>query len=291
LTPTQARWLIVSFTSDWLFPPEQSEQLVQALLATDKKVTYSNVESTCGHDAFLLSDDLDRYGELVRAFLANLDGSESQLSPGESPQSHSSPASIFHTQRLDYDHILELIPPRTSVLDLGCGGGELLSLLERRGNRPLLGVELDEHAIVSCARRGLDVVHGDLNAGLGRFGDRQFDFVVLSHTLQTIRDVERIVADMLRVGRRCIVSFPNFAYHKLREMLYHEGKAPERGLLHYKWYNSPNIRFFSIADFDGFCDEHGITVHQRIALDTEAGKEVEDEPNLNADMAIFVLSR
>ncbi|MGC9455647.1 MAG: homoserine O-acetyltransferase MetX [Phycisphaerae bacterium] len=291
LSDTRAKWLIVSFTSDWLFPPEQSEQLVRALLANDKPVTYCDVESTCGHDAFLLADDLDRYGELVRAFLANLNGEKPRSSPADRLEVPASPKSIFHTRRLDYDHILELIPPQTSVLDLGCGGGELLSLLNRRGNRPLLGVELDEHAIVTCVRRGLNVVHGDLNAGLDRFRDRQFDFVVLSHTLQAIRDVEHVVTDMLRVGRRCIVSFPNFAYHKLRRMLYEDGKAPESGLLHYKWYNSPNIRFFSIADFDDFCAEHGINVHQRIALDTEAGAEVQDEPNANADMAIFVLSR
>lgn len=291
LSPSTARWLIVSYSSDWLFPPEQSEQLVRALLATDKRVTYCNVESSCGHDAFLLPDDLDRYGELVRAFLGQCNGESPDDSQQQPRKVHASPASIFHTQRVDYDHILELIPPQTSVLDLGCGGGELLSLLDRLGNRPLLGVEVDEHAIVGCVRRGLDVVHGDLNAGLDRFGDGQFDFVVLSHTLQAIRDVERIVADMLRVGRRCIVSFPNFAHHKLRDMLYRGGRAPESGLLHYKWYNSPNIRFFSIADFDDFCDEHGIAVHQRIALDTQAGVEVTDEPNVNADMAIFVLSR
>lgn len=98
--------------------------------------------------------------------------------------------------------------------------------------------------------------------------------------------------DMLRVGRQCIVSFPNFAYHKLRKMLYEQGKAPEApGVLHYRWFDTPNIRFFSIADFHGFCRHRKITVHRSVALDTEARQEVTDDPNLNADLAIFVISR
>ena len=127
---------------------------------------------------------------------------------------------------------------------------------------------------------------------MAAFGDGQFDWVVLSHTLQAVRDVERVVGDILRVGRRCVVSFPNFAYHRLRRMLAEDGRAPESpGILRYKWHNSPNIRFFTIADFEEFCAERGIRVHQRIALDTEEGKEVTDDPNRFADMAIFVLSR
>ena len=116
--------------------------------------------------------------------------------------------------------------------------------------------------------------------------------MVLSQTLQGIRDVERVVDNMLRVGKRCIVSFPNFAYHKLRDMLYHQGLAPEAaGLLHHTWYDSPNIRFFTIKDFESFCRDKGVTIHKRVCLDTEEGREVTDEPNLNADLAIFVLSR
>jgi homoserine O-acetyltransferase/O-succinyltransferase len=97
---------------------------------------------------------------------------------------------------------------------------------------------------------------------------------------------------MLRVGRTCIVSIPNFAYHRLRRMLAEEGRAPKAGgVLHYEWYNTPNIRFFSIADFEDFCRKKNIHVERRIALDSEAGAEVVDDPNLKADLAIFMLSR
>jgi homoserine O-acetyltransferase len=156
-----------------------------------------------------------------------------------------------------------------------------------------MGVELDESAVIDCVWRGLQVVQHDLNEGLALFADNQFDCVVLSQTLQSIMDVEGVISEMLRVGRRCVVSFPNFAYHKLRKML-QQGKAPEvRGLLRYKWYNSPNIRFLTIADFSEFCREKGIRIHRCAYMDTEEDRDIwpDEDPNLCADLAIFVLSR
>ena len=196
------------------------------------------------------------------------------------------------TARLDYDRIVELIPPRAGVLDLGCGSGRLLARLRQEDHRRLVGIELDEHKIVTCIQRGLDVIHADLNKGLLAFTDDQFDCVVLSQTLQAVYDVKSVVAEMLRVGRSCIVSFPNLAYRRLRHMLAEEGHAPRAsGWLREKWYNTPDIRFLSIADFEDFCAEEQIQIQRRIALDTEAGTEVFNDPNLNADLAIFVISR
>ncbi|MBS3733332.1 MAG: homoserine O-acetyltransferase [Phycisphaerae bacterium] len=284
--PCDARWLVVSFSSDWLFPPEQSRQIVDALAGTNKPVSYCNVESSCGHDALLLPHDVDMYGGLIRGFLANLDGLD------DADDGEHAPTGIFRKHRLDYDRMLELIPLSASVLDLGCGEGELLRLLTDRDCARVCGVDADQHAVRTCVGRGLDVIHADLNEGLPEFADRQFDYVVLSRTLQAVRDVERIVDEMLRVGRRCVVTFPNFAYHKLRRMLAEKGRAPQStGQLPHAWYETPNIRFFSIADFEQFCADKNITVQRRITLDTEAGREVNDEPNRNADLAIFVVSR
>lgn len=293
---SQCRWLIVSFSTDWLFPPFQSEEMVHALLATHKPVTYCEVASNAGHDAFLLSDDLDRYGELIRAFLHHL-ASPAQFGWRQTEKlaadAHS-PTSIFHGDRLDYNLITELIPQQAKVLDLGCGSGALLAKLKSRGHLHILGVELDEQAIVACARRGVDVIRADLNNGLPSISDQHFDYVVLSQTLQTVLDVEKILADCLRVGKRTIVSFPNFAYAPLRQFLSEQGRAPRtadnRGLLGHAWYNTPNLRFLSIADFEDFCREKQIRIEQLVALNTERGERITIDPNLNADLAIFVIT-
>lgn len=287
---TRARWLVVSFSSDWLFPPDQSRDIVNALIANNAPVSYCNVQSSCGHDAFLMPNDLPVYGEMTRAFL-------DQLAPVPNGRAAvkdeaQGPTSIFHQHRLDYERIAELVPAGASVLDLGCGSGTFLAGLREANHRRLVGVELDEQKILTGISRCLDVIQADLNKGLGVFGRGQFDCVVLSQTLQAVQDVEGVLTEMVRIGRTCIVSIPNFGYHRLRTMLAETGRAPKSaGVLHYEWYNTPNIRFFTIADFEDFCREKNIQVHRRIALDTEAKAEVFDHPNLNADLAIFVISR
>jgi len=283
------RWLVISYSSDWLFPPEQSREIVNALIANNAQVTYCNVQSACGHDAFLLPDDFASYGEMMRAFIDNLALTGSSIcAVKDGPHG---PTSIFHQHKLEYDRIIELLPKGASVLDLGCGSGALLARLKQSNHRRLVGVELDEQKILHCVSRGLDVVQADLNKGLSAFATGEFDCVILSQTLQAIYDVENVFTEMLRIGRTCIVSIPNFGYRSLRKMLAEEGRSPKSGVLHYEWYNTPNIRFFTIADFEAFCAEKKINVQRRITLDTEAGKEVFENANLNADLAIFVLSR
>ncbi len=285
------RWLIISFTSDWLFPPEQSREIVNALIAARIPATYCNVESACGHDAFLLPDDFPIYGEMVRAFLNNGVDGQAAREATTGDDTHR-PTSIFHQHRIDYDRIVELTPAGASVLDLGCGSGSLLARLKQGNHSHLMGVELDEREILTCVSRGLDVIQADLNKGLGAFATAEFDYVVLSQTLQAVYDVEGVLTEMLRVGSKCVVSIPNFGYRRLRDMLTKEGRAPKSGgVLHYEWYNTPNIRFFTIADFEDFCRAKNIQVHRRIALDTEARVEVFNDPNTNADLAIFVISR
>lgn len=294
LRPAACRWLVISYTSDWLFPPFQSQQIVDALVANGRPVSYCNVESPCGHDAFLLPNELASYGALIEGFLDNLYGTDSsgRAASDRQPAAHK-PTSIFHNpQRLDYDSIQDLIPAGASVLDLGCGTGGLLSQLRQRGHRQLIGIELDESAVVACVRRGLDVLQADLNDGLSIFADGQFDVVALSQTLQTIIDVRRVIREMLRVGRRAIVSFPNLGYHKLRRQLADEGRAPLVSLGGgSRWYDTLNVRFLTIADFDEFCRDEGLHIQDRVFLDTEAHRRVTEDPNLNADLAIVALGR
>jgi homoserine O-acetyltransferase len=268
--------------------------MVDTLLALDQPVSYCNVESSCGHDAFLLANDLASYGGLIGGFLDNLDEAHaSNRPPADQAAAAHKPTSIFHNRkRVDYELIAELIPENSSVLDLGCGTGGLLSLLRSRSQQQMLGVELDEQSVVTCVRRGLNVIQADLNKGLSSLKDAQFDVVVLSQTLQTVIDVRRVVNEMLRVGKRAIVSFPNLGYHKLRQQLYEEGRAPLVALGGGTcWYDTHNVRFLTIADFNEFCQDEGIRIHETVALDTEAGTRVEQDPNRNADMAILVISR
>ena len=300
LHKARCRWLLISYSSDWLFPEFQSREIVDSLIRDGQPVSYCNVQSDCGHDAFLLPNNVDVYGELIRAFLANVRGTPlagvRQDKPVEGAQRRPGhePTSIFHrANRLDYDTIVELITPGASVLDLGCGTGALLDRLRHRGHERLMGVELGERTVLETVRRGFDVVQADLNKGLSAFPDEQFDFVVLSQTLQTVMDVQRVVNEMLRVGRQGIVSFPNLGFGKLRAQLAEDGFAPRGDATEgYGWYNTPNVRFLTIADFEQFCREQGINILERIALDTQSDRRVLDkDPNLFADVAVMVLSR
>ncbi|MGO9587424.1 MAG: homoserine O-acetyltransferase MetX [Limisphaerales bacterium] len=288
--PAKCRWLVLSFSSDWLFPPGQSRDIANALVHHNAAVSYCDIQSNCGHDAFLLPDDFDRYGEMIRAFINNL--APAPNAPGVEKEELPGTTSIFHERRLDYDRIVELIPPHATVLDLGCGTGRLLARLKHKGRGRLVGVELDERKILGALRRSLDVIQADLNEGLHAFADQQFDCVVLSQTLPAVKDVEGVIAEMLRVGATGIVSFPNLAFHKLRRILAEDGRAPRGyGWLKDKWYDTADIRFLSIKDFEDFCRAKKFPIQRRIALDTEADKEITADANRDADLAIFVLGR
>ena len=154
-----------------MFPPEQSREIVNALIASRIPVSYCNVQSACGHDAFLLPDDFPIYGEMIRVFLRNLTGDGVRQNEADDEESHG-PTSIFHQHRLDYERIVELPPAGASVLDLGCGSGALLARLKVQNHRHLVGVELDERKILTCVSRGLDVVQARPEQRAGRICGR-----------------------------------------------------------------------------------------------------------------------
>ncbi|MDA8744904.1 homoserine O-acetyltransferase [Rubripirellula amarantea] len=266
--------LIISFSSDWLFPPRQSQDIVEALSALGKPVTYAEITTDAGHDAFLIDKDIDQYAGLIEAKLGTLSDPDSPLTLAE-------------------EAILELVSPDSSVLDLGCGDGRLLSALAARGHNRLVGVEVAQDDLVRAAKRGLNVIDYDLNQGLPAFIDGQFDYVVLSGTLQAVANIESLFDEMMRVGKHTIVSFPNFAYRALREDYVMRGRSPKaNGAFNFDWFNTPNRRFPSIADVCDLCDQKGIAIKSEIYFDSESNRRVSaiDDPNLNADTAILLLS-
>jgi homoserine O-acetyltransferase len=292
LAPATCRWLVVSFSSDWLFPPDQSRELVRALVAAGKGVSSCEITSRAGHDAFLLENELDLYGPLVQALVAHAgDGAGSPPIPRAVDALGHDPSAIFYHDRLDYARICALIPEGASVLDLGCGTGGLLCRLRERGGGRLVGVELDQRQVTVAVARGLDVVNADIEAGLAQFATSSFDVVVLSHTLQAVRGVEHVLDEMLRVGRSVILSFPNAAHARHRRRLAEHGRAPETtGLTRYHWYNTPDIRLVTITDFEALCELKGWRISKRIFLDTATSGEAQGDPALTADVAVYALN-
>ncbi|MEO1616533.1 MAG: homoserine O-acetyltransferase [Planctomycetota bacterium] len=271
----ECEFLVVSFSSDWLFSPSQSRDIVNALAALDKPVTYAEITSPRGHDSFLIHEDIQQYAPLIRSRL-------------EKPRLQMQ-ARISKVEQL----ILDEIPPGSSVLDLGCGDGELLAALKQRGHEKLVGVEVAQSSILNAGARGLNIIDYDLNEGLPAFIDKQFDIVVLGATLQAVANVETLFDEMMRVGKRVIVSFPNFAYRELREDYVKRGRSPKApGEFAYEWYNTPNRRFPSIADVHDLCHAKSLTLEREHYFETSSGRQIaaEEDPNLNADTAILVIT-
>lgn len=195
--------------------------------------------------------------------------------------------------RPDFDIIAGWVETGHRVLDLGCGDGALLKhLIETRGVRGV-GVEIEHANILAAIRNGINVIQGNLEKGLDEFADQAFDHVVLSRTLQTVRHTEGILQEMLRVGREAVVSFPNFAYWKnLRSVL--DGRMPVSEDLPYQWYDSPNVRFFTLLDFEALCRQMNLIVRERHVLDEQGKPVASDDPrelNFLGSLAVFRLTR
>jgi len=191
--------------------------------------------------------------------------------------------------RSDYALIGEIVEPGSRVLDLGCGEGELLEWLAAQKNVEARGVEIESAKVQRAIARGVSVYQGDINEGLADYPDQAFDYVILSQTLQETRQPRQVLREMLRVGRRLIVAFPNFGHWKVRLSLLSSGRAPRTALFPYEWYDSPNIHFLTVHDFEELAQREGLTVERRYFL---AGhRKVAMLPNLMAEVAVFVARR
>ena len=168
--------------------------------------------------------------------------------------------------RTDLSAIVEWIEPGSSVLDLGCGDGELLEhLIAEKGVRGT-GVDIDLDKIVACTAKGLSVVQKDLNGSLDCFEAGVYDYVIVSQTIHQLLEPDRMLGEALRIGRRAIVSFPNFGHYALRLQLLCAGRMPKSSTLPFEWYRTPNIHLMTIADFERFCDERAIRILRRVDI-------------------------
>jgi methionine biosynthesis protein MetW len=192
------------------------------------------------------------------------------------------------TIRLDHRIICELVGSGQNVLDLGCGDGALMSLLARQKEARVQGIELDDEAIHQCVGKGLTVFQGDIESGLVDYPDGSFDVVILNQSMQEVKKVDFVIRESLRVGRRVIVGFPNFAHARARISLFFLGKTPMTESLPYYWYETPNVRFLSIRDFETYCRSKGMRIME--ARFTNNGRIVRYWPNLRARNAIYVLT-
>ena len=245
----KARFLVVALSSDWLFPPEQSLEIASALVQIGKPVSYCLLKAPYGHDAFLV--DIEHLSQMICTFI------------GGCPECTSTHQAV---KRDDYELIANLIEPGTRVLDLGCGNGDLLSLLAANRGTTGMGVDIDLHHLIAAMNKKLDVLQGDIDKDLAMIPDQSYDYVILSQTLQVVRQPREVLHQMLRIAKEGIVSFPNFANWYNRLVLGMTGRMPKTEALPFEWYNTPNIHLATWRDFLNLCKKDNIRVKRIIPL-------------------------
>ena len=197
--------------------------------------------------------------------------------------------------KLEFKIIAKLIEKNTRVLDVGCGDGTLMEFLKDNNEIDIRGIEISKINVQKCIGKGLTVIEGDAEKDLSQFPDGSFDFVILSQTLQAFLNPEKVISELLRVGKRAIVTIPNFGYWKVRLHLLTKGTMPITRTLPDEWYNTPNIHMCSIKDFFNFCGDRKINLYKSIALQNLRSSEITNSnltlKNLTAVLGIFLIEK
>ncbi|MCP4177365.1 MAG: methionine biosynthesis protein MetW [bacterium] len=193
--------------------------------------------------------------------------------------------------RLDLLTIAELIPNNSRVLDLGCGDGTLLHYLRKNKNVKGSGIELSQNQILECVKKGVPVVHGNLNDGLSEIKDKMFDYVILTQTLQSVQRPDKLLLEMTRVGKKAIISVINMGFYKSRFQLMFHGKMPVTKTLPHEWYNTPNIHLSTIKDFQNLTKKLNVKIIKRKPLHKSIKFIAEIYPNLFSTTCVFILKK
>lgn len=194
--------------------------------------------------------------------------------------------------RADLEIIHEWIPSGSRVLDLGCGDGDLLASLAEHKQVSGYGLEIDPDKITACIARGVNVIEQNIDQGLSNFASNSFDVVVMTQSLQALQYPDKVLAEMLRVGKTCIITFPNFGHWRCRWYLTTKGRMPVSDFLPYTWYNTPNIHFCTFADFERLCHAQGARIEEGLAVDREHRHSLGSRlwPNLMGEIGIYRIS-
>lgn len=196
--------------------------------------------------------------------------------------------------QLNYEVVTDIIPKGARVLDLGCGDGTLFSKLMKEKNITGVGVEINQEEVIKALDKGAAVIQGDIDEGLKQFPDKSFDYAILNQTLQSTEKPDFVMDEMLRVAKKAVVTFPNFAYWKVRFYLFFKGKMPKSKQLPYEWYNTPNIHLMTVNDFFEFCKKRNIKILKSVYLTrnkARSGILIKTITNFFTEEAVFVVSR
>ncbi len=258
---SQAEFLLVALSSDWLFPPEQARTLGKTLLELKKVVSVVELDSPHGHDAFLL--EVVHLSRVLQGFLEKPAFSAVKSDAEVAAPITKSPGWVDNT---NFKILSELIEPGRHILDIGCGDGSFIDAMFWHRGVTGIGLDIDLSHVVECLRKNVPIIQDDADRGLKTFKDGSFDYAILNRILQEVKRPRVVLREILRVANKGIVAFPNFAFLGNRLSLLKSGRMPMSANLPHLWHDTPNIHLFSLDDFRILCQEEGVVIEKLLCF-------------------------
>ena len=237
-----AKTLVVSYSGDVLFTEWQSKEITSALIRAGKDVSYCHLDYGIGHDAFLTH--IDELSKLVGGFLGHRE------------------VKVMNWQVRHHQSVVDMVPAKARVVDIGCGDGTLLNVLREQKQTKGEGIEIDVEQFEEALADGHNMFWDDTDDGLEAFPDKNYDIAIVSDTLQEVKNPRMLLSEALRIADEAIVTFPNFAAYRIRLTLALTGRLPVSKALPFEWYDTPNIHCITLKDFRRLCDKEGIEIKE-----------------------------